>query len=472
MSQPVGSIIPDLAFLDAIVQDNTLFRQFKDPLFTKSLYRGEATPEVWMANVGDTQVYTKSSVLPTRTKPLSPYTDPDQQLPEFEQWRVQAAQYGGSMDTHMPTSFVDLAPLVARNTHTLGLQAGETLNQCVRNKLFAAYESGDTVIGSVSAGPVNSFEVAAISGFTTSIVNGQEVPVSPVNPIAVNISGVAGEQLVVQAVPLYPDIPGGPGVLTLAAPVTYVAGARVRARFAPLIVRTGNAATVDALTPTDTLTVQDIRQAVSTMRRNSVPTHDDGYYHVQIDPIGESQLYNDNEFQRLQQSLPEDLPYKEFIIGKLLGCIFYSNSASPNIYNSADNGEAGLIQSRPATAPDALASPDYYGEVRNAAGVGIIRTIITGKSSIMEKWIDENSAYRSSAGYTGQVGRFNVINNGIAVNTDRTRYIIRSPQDKLQQIVTQTWSFTGDWGVPTDLLGGMTGSQYKRACVIESGSED
>ena len=90
----------------------------------------------------------------------------------------------------------------------------------------------------------------------------------------------------------------------------------------------------------------------------------------------------------------------------------------------------------------------------------------------MEKWIDENSAYSSSAGYTGQVGRFNVVNGGVQVNTERTRYILRAPVDKLQQTVSGTWSFSGDWGVPTDLLGGMTGSKFKRACVIESGSAD
>jgi len=473
MSQPDGSLIPNLDFLNAIVQDNTLLRQFQDPLFTKSLYRGEATPEQWQANVGDTQVFTKSSVLPVRTKALTPYTDPDEQLPSFEQWRVQASQYSGSMNTHMPSSFVDLAPLLARNTHTLGLQAGETLNLNVRDRLFAAYESGDTIIGSNSAVGVTTFEVASIAGFTSSIVGGQQQPVSTVNPVLVKISGFAGQTFqVIQAVPTDPGIPLGPGFLTLSAPINTVAGSRVVALNAPLIVRTGNVTSVDGLTPTDTLTVQDIRQAVATMRRNSVPMHNDGFYHVHLDPQAESQLYNDNEFQRLQQSLPEGIAYRDFAIGTLLGCVFYSNSASPNVYNSAPQGEAGLIQSRPEAAPLALASPQYYGEVRNKDGVGILRTIVTGKDSIMEKWIDENSAYSSSAGYTGQVGRFNVVNGGVQVNTERTRYILRAPVDKLQQTVSGTWSFSGDWGVPTDLLGGMTGSKFKRACVIESGSAD
>jgi hypothetical protein len=50
--------------------------------------------------------------------------------------------------------------------------------------------------------------------------------------------------------------------------------------------------------------------------------------------------------------------------------------------------------------------------------------------------------------------------------------IIRAPLDRRQEMVSLAWTFSGDWGIPTDLLGGMTGARYKRAMVIESGSED
>ncbi len=78
----------------------------------------------------------------------------------------------------------------------------------------------------------------------------------------------------------------------------------------------------------------------------------------------------------------------------------------------------------------------------------------------------------TEAGYVGKVGEFSIVNNGIQINTERIRYIIRAPQDRLQQQVSQSWSWSGDWGIPTDLLGGQTDSRFKRAIVIESGSED
>jgi len=471
MAAGLGSILPPLAFLDPIVQDNTLAREFRDALFPQLLFREEAMPEKWEINVGDSQIFTRSSLLPPAVKPLTPGTDPTPKQPSFEQWSVRAEQYGDSMDTHMPSSRTSLAPIFARNAKTLGLQAGQSLNRVARNRLFCAYTGGDTVTDNAGA-PSATLVVASLNGFTTTIVNGQEVPISGGNPKVVRISGVAGTHNVIAAAPADPNNPFGPGTLTLAAATTFLAGARVLAVDAPRIIRVGGAATVDGLTAVSALSLKEIRQAIAILRRNRVPTHADGYYHVHLDPVAESQIYNDNEFQRLNQGVPDGLRYAEFAIGRLLGAIFFTNNESPNVFNSDPLQGAGLVGSRPLSAGSALASPEHYGEVRNAAGVGVIRTIITGGGSIMEKWIDEESDYLTEAGYVGKVGQFSVVNNGIQISTERIRYIIRAPQDRLQQQVSQSWSWSGDWGVPTDLLGGQTGGRYKRAIVIESGSED
>ena len=77
--------------------------------------------------------------------------------------------------------------------------------------------------------------------------------------------------------------------------------------------------------------------------------------------------------------------------------------------------------------------------------------------------------YLSEAGIQGKIGGFSVVNNGIQISTERIRYIARAPQDRLQQQVSQTWSWSGDFGVPSDFLGGITGSRFKRGVVIESG---
>ncbi len=465
----LGTILPPLAFLDAIVQDNTLAREFRDALFPQILYREEAMPERWEVNVGDVQIFTRASLLAPTVTPLVPGADPTPKVPAFEQWRVVAAQYGDSLDTHMPSSRTALAPIFARNAKTLGLQAGQSLNRLVRDRLFTAYDSGDSITSNAGAPSATVF-VGNLNGFTTVIVNEQEVPVSAANPKIVRISGIPTPVQVIQATPNDPLLPLGPGFLTLSAPATFAAGARVLSIDAPRIIRVGGAATVDGLTPVSTLSLKEIRQAVATLRRNRVPEHPDGYYHVHLDPLAESQIFNDNEFQRLNQGVPDGLRYADQAVGRLLGCLFFSNNESPNIFNSAPDGESGLIANRPGT--DSLTSPEYFADVRNASGTAILRTIVTGGGSIMEKYIDEESDDMTEAGYVGKVGEFSIINNGIQINCERIRYIIRAPQDRLQQQVSQSWSWSGDWAVPTDLLGGQTGGRFKRAVVIESGSED
>jgi hypothetical protein len=469
MSGSLGSIVPELGFLNPIIQDNTLVREFRDALFPELLYRSEALPEKWEVNVGDTQIFTRASLLAPAVVPLLPGADPVPGTPSYEQWKVIAAQYSGALDTHMPSSRTALAPLFVRNAKTLGLQAGQSLNRGARNRLFCAYTGGDTITNTTS-GATTTLAVASINGFTITIVNGQEVPVSSTAPKIATVSGVAGTVSIIAATPTSPLNPFGPGTLTLSAAIAVVAGARVLAQDAPRIVRVGAAATVDGLSAISAISLREIRESVALMRRNRVPTHTDGYYHVHMDPLAMSQIFSDNEFQRLNQGVPEGLRYAEQAVGMLLGCIFFSNSESPNVFNSSPTGAAGLVSSRATTL--AVASPEYYAEVRNASGVALVRTIITGGGAIMEKFIDEAADYMTEAGYTGKVGEFSVVNNGIQIMTERIRYIIRSPQDRLQQQVSQAWSWSGDWGVPTDLLGGLTGGRYKRAVVIESGSED
>jgi hypothetical protein len=230
---------------------------------------------------------------------------------------------------------------------------------------------------------------------------------------------------------------------------------------APTIIRAGSASTVDGLTSASIISLKEIREAVATMQRNRVPKHDDGYYHVHLDPLAVSHIFGDNEFQRLNQSMPDGSRYAQFAIGTLLGCIFYTNSESPSVGNTG---------TQTGTRGSATAGSEIYAETRNLAGVPILRTIITGGGTIMEKWIDETTEYVSDAGLNGKVGSFRVVNNAVEVMIERTRYILRAPQDRLQQVVSQSWSASLDFGVPTDLLTGMSNGRFKRAVVIESGS--
>ncbi len=95
----------------------------------------------------------------------------------------------------------------------------------------------------------------------------------------------------------------------------------------------------------------------------------------------------------------------------------------------------------------------------------IRRTLVTGGGVLVEKYLDE-SKFITEAGVNGKIGEFSIINGGVAVMAQRIRYLLRAPQDKLQQVVDQTWSWSGDFAAPSDSLAGDS-ARYKRAVIIE-----
>lgn len=468
------SVLPaGLGFLGPIVQDNVLVREFRDALMPEQQFRLEALVEKWEANIGETKIWTRASLLAPLVTPLTPGTDPSPQSPMYEQWRCSAYQYGGTLDVHMPSSRTALASLFARHSKQLGLQAAQTMSRVARNKLFRAYLAGDTVAQAAGAA-TTALPVASLQGFTEVLVNGEPTAVSVTNPKVIRIAGVSGTHNVTAATPSGTD-PLGPGTLTLAVASTWAGNARVEATDKSMIVRAGAATTVDGLTSGSFMTLAQIRQAISYLRRNRVPYHSDGMYHMHLDPLMFSQLMADNEFQRLWEGRGTDSPWSEFALGRILDCLVFLNNECPSVYNS------GTLGSSRSGDADALSSSEHAGEMRNAAGVAVLRGIITGGGALVEEYIDEQAEYLSEGGYTGKVGAFSVTNNGLSVVTDRIRYIIRAPLDRMQQIVSLAWSFSGDWAVPSDYFGGQAAggtpaafasARYKRAVVLESGCDD
>ena len=143
---PDGSL--SVSFAPSVVsaiQDRTLQRVFRDALFPRMLFRMEAIPELWPANLGANQTFTRSGLIRPTTRPLAANTDPSPLSYNFEQWEATAQQWGSTIDTHMPTSYVSLASLYLRNMHQLGMHAGQSLNRIVRDKVYNAYTAGNTV---------------------------------------------------------------------------------------------------------------------------------------------------------------------------------------------------------------------------------------------------------------------------------------------------------------------------------------
>lgn len=445
-----------------LIQDRTLERMFHDALFPRLLYRSEAVPETWLANLGERMLFTRTGLIPVSTTPLTPGTDPTPATYGMEQWEAEARQFGNTIDTHMPTSYVTLAPLFLRNTVQLGLNSGQTLNQLVRNRLYRAYLGGATNTIVAAAGATTTLSVASLNGFTEVVFNGRPTPVSAAAPLSVTIgTGTPDVRNVIGAVPNNPADPLGAGVITLDAATTGAVALRttVQAANRSRIVRVGGASSIDGLTANNILTLQDVINAVTRLRSALVPPMPDGFYHVHVTPEGEAELFADNAFQRLYQSLPDNAVYRDLAIGQLVGCRFYRNTENPTSSN------VGTLVDTSGGSGSARASSAIGGEVINQGGVEVRRAIVLGGGAIYEKYLDE-SKFITDAGVQGKIGSFNIVNNGVQVMTQRIRFIMRSPQDRLQQVVSQSWSWSGDFAIPSDGLTG-DGARYKRAVIIE-----
>lgn len=446
----------------AVIQDRTLERVFHDSLFPRLLFRLEAVPELWAANIGEKMVFTRTGLMIPKLKPLVPGKDPIPSTYATEQWTATARQQGDTIDTHMPSSYVSIASLFLRNTQNLGLNAAMVMDRIARNNLFTAYLAGETNTTAALGAGVQQVPVASLSGFTENLLNGELLPVSPANPLSVTFS-TTGEpaNTVIGATPASADYPLGPGILSLATPTTNAIALRavVYATNRSRRLRVGGAASIDGMGSTNILTLDDVISAVSRLREQNVPPHADGYYHVHLSPQAEAELFRDNHWQRLHQSLPESYAYRALAVGQAVGCIFFRNTEDPRVGTVTD------MLALPGTNGGAIVAPEIGAQITNDNGLPIRRTIVTGGGVIYEKYLDE-SKYITEAGVTGKIGQFSVVNGGAQVMTQRIRMIIRSPQDRLQQVVTQTWSWSGDYPVPSDLSSGDE-ARYKRAVVIE-----
>jgi hypothetical protein len=448
----------------ALVQENLLERAFHDALFPRLLFRGAASPVLWPNNVGDNMVFTGTGLMRTKQKPLTPGTDPLPSTYQVEQWESSIQQYADTIDTAMPTSISAIANLFLRNAQQLGLGAGQTMNRIVRNRMFNAAQAGHTVVDGAGQSST-TIRIKRLNGFTRArtptLVGASAVrfqPVSSSNPLAITIGGSARNVIGFTADNAGDEV--GPGVVLLDATIAPADRAAVLAVDRTFLVRVGGGDRVDDVGSSDLLTLASIRAAVSRMRNQNVPEMPDGRFHCHLDPISESQVFADAEFQRLLQSLPDYFMYRQFAVGELLGTVFFRNSENPQ----RETVEGGLTA---VFTEDDPFGAELYSNGVAATGVRIHRALFAAQGGIFEYYQDM-SAMITEAGITGKQGQPSITNNGIEVMTERVALILRSPQNRLQDLVSASWKFIGDWPVRTDATTGDT-ARIKRFLSIEHG---
>jgi hypothetical protein len=464
------SIILQNSDVRAVVQENLLERAFHDALFPGSMFRGEAEPILWPAHSGDTQIFTGAGLIKPKMKPLAPGVDPQPSSYATEQWESTLQQYSDSIDSHMPTSMVAIIDLFMRNAHQLGLSAAQSLNRIVRDRMYNAALSGWTVADGAQAGPTTSLVVKRLNGFTRArrpgVAGASGVrfeQVSSSNPLPITVQ--TGSSATVNVIGYTPVTPGdevGPGTLLLDAAVSAVPDrGYVYTYDRTEITRVGGGLKVDEISNTDILTLAACRSAITSFRKNNVPTHQDMRYHAHIDPVVEGQIFGDTEFQRLNVSLPDYVIYRDFALGEILGTVFFRNTECPTV----ETVEGGLTATY--SQDDPFAGELYNTGVAATATARINRVLLTAQGGIKEYYSDLNELI-TEAGVTGKVAEPRIVNNGIEINADRVQLIIRGPLNRLQDVVSTSWKFIGDWPTRTDSATGST-ARYKRFHTIECG---
>lgn len=421
----VRSTLP--AAIRAIMQNGLLDGMFRESLMPQLLFAQVADIEPWQAAKGDRKIMTRNGLM---TPDPTPTTGSDASTGSYsiEQWEVVMDQYGKSIDTDLLQSKMTQASKFLNDANRLGIHAGQTLNRLARNKLYKGYAGGRTFCRTAGTSDT-TIEVASSDGFTHVMVNGVPTAVSASTPLTISIEGVANTVTGVNTTT---------NVLTLGTARVDVLGDYVISAQAPYTVRAGtsNDTTYD-LGAGDLIKFSHFRAAVARMRRMSVPAAEGSNYIAHIDSVTESQLFEDTEFQNLYQGRADSETYRDLALGVFGGLVWVRNEEVPYL-TTATTGYEDLATT-------------------------VHRPIVVGDGALVAAPFEGISDMLTETG-VGDVPEIAMIN--VAPGVDVAR-IVRPPQDRYQQTVSTTWSWVGDYGVPSDSLAGGDPALFKRAVVLE-----
>ncbi|MFF4536548.1 hypothetical protein [Streptomyces aureus] len=413
----VRSTVPTA--IRAMMQNGILDRVFQEALKPNFIFPAIADAMPWQGGLGDTKTFTRKGLLAPATTAITG-SDTSAATYSIEQWSVTMDQYGQAVDTNMLTSSMALASKFLADVETLGINAGQSINQIARNKLYGAYAGGRTWCTTAGSSDT-SIIVNSVAGFQYVLVNGVPTAVSASNPLTVTVGGVANTVTGVNT---------GTSTLTLGTARADVVGDAVVAANAPTTIRPTGSTAYD-LGTSNTATFAMFRSAVTRLRKMNVPTVG-GYYIAHIDPDTEAELFSDSDFKQALQGRIDSPVYTDLSIGRFGGIDWVRNIEAPTILG----GSAGNVTvHRPIVlgAGAMVAAPfEGMGDLLRGSGVEDVPDI---------------SMVEAAPGV--QVAR-----------------IVRPPQDRLQQNLSTSWSWVGDYGIPSDSTTG-DAALYKRAVVLE-----
>ena len=443
-----------------MIQGGYLDRVLYEALRARLGFRMVAERESFGAQIGETITKTRTALLPAITTPSSPAANTDLtsgMVPQnygTEQFTLRVDQYNGDMQLNVVTSRVAIGNQFLLNARKLGEQAARSVDTIARNRLYDAYLGGNTVVSATLGAAGTTVHVDDIRGLYSLVgVNGQVVPTSGTNPLAVQVGADTYE--CVQAIADGPAPAwGGPafmvfsgqggntsvtfggvsGTLVFSGNVSVAdatEGQPVIAANAPAIFRPDGSLATSAMAKGTLLTIDAILQAKATLEANNVPAGDDGLYICYADPLHLTGIYRDPAFQSFTRGRLDSEEYRQGAIAELLGVKIMKTNQNPT-----------------------QATPN--GTVR--------RAIVCGMGALVEgTFTGTGYAAATAMGDDDMIS----VADGIA-------HVTREPIDALKQVVTQAWSYIGGFTAPTDALTTpavmptATSSALKRASIIES----
>jgi hypothetical protein len=446
------------ASIQSVIQLGYLEHEFRKPLRAKLGFRAIADREDFPAAIGETITKTRTGLLSAITTALAPAANSDftsgltPQNYGVEQYILAINMFAANMQLNIATSKVAIDNLFLRNAYTLAEQAFRSVDTLAQSTIFNTYLGGNTRVRTTLGAAGVTISVDDVRGFQQTLnTEGQPVPVSSSFPVNVvvgsDVYALTGFSIDGTNVSTAPG--GVSGTLTFSTSVTIsdgTAGNAVVNSVAPFVIRPSTTSS-EIMAPTTAaissandinngkITMQMVLQAKSTMSANAVPPVDaTGMYHLYVDPIQMTGLYQDPAFQQFFRGQMTTEEYRRGVVAELLGVRIEETNLNP---------------------------------VQVLAGVGTVRRgLLCGQGALVEG-IFTNKAYEDTLSEGGGEEGMIIVEDGIA-------HVTREPLDALKQVVTQTWSYIGGFTVPSDALTTSAtvptanSSAFKRAIMLES----
>lgn len=445
------------AALVPTLQLGFLEREFEEGLDSVLAYRRAALEETVPARIGETLTRTRKGRKTPVTTPMNPSTNTglDNGLTPssfaVEQYSFNMQEYADTVDTNMMQELAGIANQMWANSRNSGVQAAQSMERIARFKLFSAYLGGNSRVRTdLGASSTTTAHVDDIRGFTTVLVNGVVTPISGTNTLtvaelAISSGGVA-QTLTVTGVTAdgtnHSSAPDGiSGVITFTAATSPVNGDALIALNSAKILRPFSKSTTAQLVGSDVLTMGLIEDAVAYLRDNGVPPMSDGSFHCILDNTSMRQLFADQDFKVLFAGSNQSAEYRDGEIIRLLG-VTYIPTTEAYVQAANSSGATGA----------------------SANNVRVRRPIILGAESIIHGNFEGIDSWIQREGMSP-------INDVFLINN--VAQIIRPPLDRLGQVASQSWTWIGDFAVPTDItattsiIPTASNALFKRAVIIE-----